>query len=90
MVNEVERGFYNAGLFGPCLANSSASLFPTMFVWALTLRMVILWWEVFSVYIIRVMRSLSGWLYWEDEVLMWLKRRYMMLRLFVNVNDFKP
>ena len=51
MSNEVERSFYNAWLFCPCLANVLASLFPTMFVWALTLRMMILWWEVFSVFI---------------------------------------
>jgi hypothetical protein len=53
MANEVERGFYNAGLF--------SSLFGQFFsliisndvcmgsVWALTLKMVILWWQVFSV-----------------------------------------
>ena len=36
-----------------------------MFMWALTLRMVIMWWEVFKVFIIQVMRSLYEWLYWE-------------------------
>lgn len=40
MGDEVERGFNNAGLFNClyCLANLLALLFPTMFVWALTLQ----------------------------------------------------
>ena len=40
----------------------------------------------FSVITIRIMRSLSRWLYWEDGFLMWLRRTYMLLRLFVNMN----
>ena len=59
-----------------------------MFVWALTLRMVRLRWEVFSVFTIRVMWSLFGWLYWEDGFCMWLKGRYRLLRLSVNMNVF--
>lgn len=42
ITNEVVRGFYNAGCCAPCLAILSASSFPMMFVWALTLPMVIL------------------------------------------------
>ena len=37
------------------------SSFSTMFVWALTLWMVISWWKFFSVFTIQVMRSLSRW-----------------------------
>ena len=72
MADKVERGFYNARLlrYAPCLANLLASSFPTMIVWALILRMVILWWEVFSIFTSRIMRSLSRWLYWEDVFLM--------------------
>ena len=57
-----------------------------MFVWAPTLWMVILWWEGFSVFIVRGIESLFGWLYLEDGFLMWLRRRYMLLRLSVYVN----
>ena len=63
MGNVVERGFYNARLFHLCLANLLASSFPMMFVWALTLRMVILWWESLSIIVIYIMRSVYGWLY---------------------------
>ena len=70
----------------PCLANFSTLSFPTMFVWAPTLRIVTLWWEVFSVFIIRVMRNLFGWLYWDDGFLMWSRRRYMLLRRTVNMS----
>ena len=44
--------------YAPCLANLPTSSFPTMYVWALALQMVILWWGVFSIFIIRVMKSL--------------------------------
>ena len=37
-----------------------------------------LWWQVFSVILFR--------LYWEDRFLMWLRKRQMLLRLFVNIN----
>ena len=42
LANEVERGFYNVGLFAPCLANLSTLSLPMMCVWASTLRMVVL------------------------------------------------
>ena len=73
-------------LIAPCLANLSTSLFLTMFVRALTLQMLILWWEVFSIITIQVMRSLSRRSYWEDEFLMWLRQRYTLLRLSMNMN----
>jgi hypothetical protein len=77
------------GYSAPCLANLLASSFPMMIVWALILRMVILWWEFFSMFIGRIMRSLFRWMYWEDVFLMWLRRRHMLLlRLFVNTNIF--
>lgn len=40
----------------------------------------------FSVFTIRVTWSLSMWLYWEDGFLMWLKTKYMLLMLYVNMN----
>ena len=43
ITDEVERAFYNASCFPPCLAILSALSFLIMFVWALTLWMVILW-----------------------------------------------
>lgn len=38
------------------LANLSTSSLPSMFVYALTLQMVILWDEVFTVFMIRVVK----------------------------------
>ena len=32
------------------------------------------------------MRSLSSRLYWEAGFLMWLRRRYILLRLYVKTN----
>ena len=85
MVNEVERGFYNAGCSAPCLANLLASSFLTILVWAPTLRMVILWWEFFLIlFTTWVMRSFL-WLYWDFGFFMWL-RRYILLRLSMNIN----
>ena len=55
-------------------------------MWALTLHMVILWWGVFSIFIVRVMNSLYGWLYLEDGFLIWSRRRYILLRMYVNIN----
>ena len=50
MANEVRRGFYNVGLlcssFGQFINVTSS--FITMFVWVLTLWMVILWWDIFE------------------------------------------
>ena len=63
LTDEVERGSYNGGYFAPCLANLLALLFPTMSVWALTLQMMKLWWDVFNIFTIQVMRRLSRWLY---------------------------
>jgi hypothetical protein len=60
IVDEVERGFYKRGCFAPCLANLSATFFPSMFVWALTLRMAILWWEVFSIFVIWAIGGYVG------------------------------
>ena len=50
MAAEVEKGFYNAGLFCSLLANLIALSILTMLVWAL--RMVMMWWEVFNEFII--------------------------------------
>ena len=58
------------GCCAPCLVNLSTSSFPMMFMWALTLSMVRLWWGVFNVFTTRVKGSLSRWSYWEDEYLM--------------------
>ena len=33
-----------------------------------------------------VMRSSYGWLYRKDGFVMWLKRRFMLLRLYVSMN----
>ena len=74
------------GCSPPCLANLSTSPLPTTLLWALTFWMVILWGKAFSVFTIWVMRSLYGWLYWEDGFLMWLRKRYMLLRLSMDVN----
>ena len=57
-----------------------------MFVWALNLWMMILWWEVLNAFTIPVMESLSWWVYWEDGFLMWMRRTYMLLRLSMNMN----
>lgn len=59
-----------------------------MFVWALTLWMVVLWWEVCIIFMMFAMRSLSGWLYREDGFLVWLRSKYMLFRLSVDVNMF--
>ena len=40
------------GFLAPCLANLLALSFQTMFEWALTLQMMTLLWEVFSVFTI--------------------------------------
>jgi len=74
------------GSSAPFLASLSASSFPVMFVWALTFLMVILCDDCLMAFIMCVMRSLSGWLFWEEGCLMWLSRRYMMLRLSVKMN----
>ena len=74
------------GCYALCLANLSASSFPTMCVWALILQMVILWWDFFSVFIVQLIKSIFGWLYWEDGFLMWLRRIHMLFTLFVNTN----
>ena len=39
----------------------------------------------FRIYIIHVMWSLCEWIYWEDGFVMWLRRRYMLSRLSVNM-----
>lgn len=57
------------------LASLSVSSLPRMFVCAFTSQVVPLWWEFFSLlfekYIstVRVIRSLSWWLYWEEGFL---------------------
>jgi hypothetical protein len=56
----VQRGFYNAGLFYSWFGQFINLVIPTMFMWALILRMVIFWWEVFNVFTIQAMRSLLG------------------------------
>ena len=44
-----------------------------MFVWALTLRVVMLWWNVFSIFTIRVNKELiwviimGGWVFYVVE-----------------------
>ena len=67
-------------VFAPILASFYVSSLLRMFVFAFTLRMVTLWWEFFGgilflfyfkiiVSTIWVVRSLSGWLYWEKGFL---------------------
>lgn len=38
--------------------------------------------------IMCVMRSLYGWLFWEEGCLMWFSKRYMLLRLSMKMNVF--
>lgn len=84
MVDKVERGLQDArllcSLFGQFinLVISSNVCVSSNFADGDTVM------RFFSVFTIRVMRSLSRWLYWEDGFLMWLKRRYMLFRLFLK------
>ena len=86
--DEVERGFYNASLF--------CSLFGQLINLVISNDVCVgfdfvdgdIVVGVFCIFIIRVMRSLFGGLYWKDGFLMWLRRRYMLLRLSMNMNVF--
>lgn len=40
--------------------------------------------------IMWAMRSLWGWLYWEEGLLVWLRSRNMMLKLYINMNVSVP
>lgn len=57
------------------LASLSVSSLPRMFVCAFTSQIVPFWWEFLlllydnNLSIVRVIRSLSGWLYWEEGFL---------------------
>ena len=56
MSNKVGGGGHDTWGFCFFLANLSTSSLPSMFVYALTLQMVILWDEVFTVFMIRVVK----------------------------------
>lgn len=60
--------FMMRGPFVPHLASMPTTLSLETFAWALTLRMMMLLWELLIVGIIWFMRSLLGWLYCEKEL----------------------
>lgn len=63
-----------------CLANLSASWFSNIFECALPFLMVMLWVQAMMASMMRIMRSLSRWLYWEEGCLMWFSEKYKILR----------
>ena len=56
-----------------------------MLEWALTFYMVLGFEDCWMWNRIVAMRSLSRWLCWEDGLCMWLFKRKILLRLFVNM-----
>ena len=69
----------------PLVGGASNCLFPWMHVWALTFCIVILYGNHVMRCIMKAMRSLSGWLCWEDGCHMWLFRRHLLFKLLVEM-----
>ena len=67
----------------PLFASVSANLLPSMHVGARTLCMVVLCWDLMMKCTIDA--TILGWLCWVDGRLMWLFKRYILLRLSVNM-----
>lgn len=74
------------GSWAPYLASlSTSSLHAMLFVHALTFWIATLCLGELMDAMMCVIRSLFGWLYCEEGCLMWLSRRYMLLRLFMKI-----
>jgi hypothetical protein len=58
------------GSSSPFWDNLCALLFLNMHMGALTLQMVVFWGEFLIVWMMYVMRSLSGWSYWDEGLQM--------------------
>lgn len=66
VTNEIEGGGHDALFFCSFLVSLLASSLLAIFVWALTLQKVMLWWDFFIKFIICATWSFLGWLYWEE------------------------
>lgn len=77
------------GVMGFLRAHLFASMYVCSLPWmpecACTICILILCWNQVRKCTIEAMRILSRWLYWEDNISIWLFMKYILLWLFVNV-----
>ena len=69
----------------PCFASWSACSFPSMFMWALTLYIVVGCVRFFSISTIDVSMVLSAWLLWWVGCFICVLSTYRQLRQSVNM-----